>query len=50
MNAGLFKMIPTNYSFINYVDLIYMYNEDLTLNNLQGLIYHKTQANQILYI
>ena len=25
-----------------------MYKEDLVLNNLQWLIYHKTQPNQIL--
>ena len=27
-----------------------MYKEDLALNNLQRLICHKTQPNQILYI
>ena len=27
--------------------LIYMYQEDLAFNNLQGLICHKTQPNQI---
>ena len=27
-----------------------MYEEDLALNNLQRLICHKTQPNQILYI
>ena len=27
-----------------------MYKEYLALNNQQGLIYHKTQLNQILYI
>ena len=27
-----------------------MYKEDLELNNLQGLIGHKTQSNQIIYI
>ena len=27
-----------------------MYKEDLALNNLQWLIRHKTQPNQILYI
>ena len=27
-----------------------MYKEDLALNNLQGLISHKTQPNQIIYI
>ena len=30
--------------------VIYMYKEDLALNNLQRLICHKTQPNQILYI
>ena len=27
-----------------------MYKEDLALNNLQWLIYHKTQPNQIIYM
>ena len=26
-----------------------MFNEDLVFNNLQWLIWHKTQPNQILY-
>ena len=30
--------------------LIYMYKKDLALNNLQWLICHKSQPNQILYI
>ena len=34
--------------FTNPVYFIYMYKEDLALNILQGLIYHKTQPNQIL--
>ena len=29
---------------------IYMYKKDLALNNLQWLICHKTQPNQIIYI
>ena len=29
---------------------MYMYKEDVALNNLQWLICHKTQPNQILYI
>ena len=33
----------------NHIYLIYMYKEDLALNNLQWLICHKTQPNQILY-
>ena len=27
-----------------------MFKEDLALNNIQWLIYHKPQPNQILYI
>ena len=34
----------------NPIYLIYMYKEDLALNNLQWLICHKTQPNQILYV
>ena len=30
--------------------LIYMYNKDLALGNLQGLIGHKTKPNQVFYI
>ena len=29
---------------------MYMYKEDLALNNLQWLICHKMQPNQIIYI
>ena len=36
--------------FINHIYLIYMYKEDLALNNLQWLISHKTKPNQILCI
>ena len=34
----------------NPIYLINMYKEDLVLKNLQWLICHKTQPNQILYI
>ena len=35
----------------NNVYLIYMYKEDFALNELQRLLYHKVQPNQIkLYI
>ena len=34
----------------NHIYLIYMYKEDLALNNLQWLICRKTQLNQIIYI
>ena len=35
---------------IKHVYLIYMYKEDFGLNNLQWLVCHKTQLNQIIYI
>ena len=39
-------MLPTNYLFTNHIYLIYIdmniYKQDLTLNNLQVLICHKT--------
>ena len=33
--------------FTNHIHSIYMYKQDLALNNLQWLICHKTQPNQI---
>ena len=35
---------------LEIIYLIYMYEKDLALNNLQWLICHKTQPNQIIYI
>ena len=32
--------------FTNHMYLIYMYKEDVALNNLQWLICHKTKPNQ----
>ena len=32
--------------YTNHIYLIYMYNEDLALNNLQWLICHKTKPNE----
>ena len=32
--------------FTNHIYLIYMYEEDLALNNLQWLICYKTKSNQ----
>ena len=47
MSSSFCKMLPTNYLFTNYIYIYiydtYMYNQDLRLNNLQGLICHKTQ-------
>ena len=50
MSTNSFKN-NVNYKLFVYKSyLIYMYKEDLALNNLQGLICHKTNQNQILYI
>ena len=42
--------MPLNPIKLDSIYLIYMHEEDLALNNLQWLICHKTQPNQILYI
>ena len=34
--------------FTNHINLMYMYKEDLALNNLQWLICHKTEPNQAI--
>ena len=47
------KNSPTTYSFTKHIYLIYIHKKDLALNNLQGLIWCKTQpTNQTprLYI
>ena len=44
------RTLSIKYVYKSYIYLIYMYKEDLALNNLQWLICHKTQPNQILYI
>ena len=36
ISSGLFKMLPSNYSFTNNIE----YKQDLALNNLQRLICH----------
>ena len=36
--------------FTNHIYLIYLHKNDLVLNNLQLLIYDKTQPNQIIYM
>ena len=33
--------------FLEIIYLIYMYEKDLALHNLQGLIYRKTKPNKI---
>ena len=50
MSSDLFKMLPTNNLFTNHMYIwreSCVYKEDLALNNLQGLICHKTQLIQI---
>ena len=42
--------MPEKPSKPNPIYLIYMYKEDLALNNLQWLIYHKTEPNHIYLI
>ena len=42
MNSDLLKMFPTNYSFTNR-ECMCVCEQDLALNNLQGLICHKTK-------
>ena len=38
--------MPENPNKPNHMYLMYMYREDLALNNLQWLICHKTKRNQ----
>ena len=49
MISDSFKNV-TNKMCLQIIYLIYMNKEDLALNNLQWLICHKTQPNQIIYI
>ena len=42
--------MPLNPTKLNHINLINMYKENLALNNLQWLICHKNQPNQIIYI
>ena len=46
MRSGLFKILLAHYLFANNICLIHIHmgKKDLALNNLQGLIYHKTQT------
>ena len=50
MSSILFKILSANYSLTNRIYLISKYKEDLTLNNLQGLICHQTKPNIYIYI
>ena len=51
MSLGSFKNVIKQNVYINHVYLIYMYKQDLALNNQQVLICYKTKPNQTkLYI
>ena len=43
-------MLSINYLFKNHIYSLYMYKQDLALNNLQGLICHKIQPINYLHI
>ena len=43
MHSGSFKMGYQQTIWLQTIHLIYIYQQDLALNNLQGLICHKTQ-------
>ena len=43
--ARLTMLLSTKCVYKSYIYLIYMYKEDLALNNLQWLICHKTKPN-----
>ena len=54
MNSDLLKMLPINYIYLIYdkSQIIYiwymiLYKQDLALNNLQGLIWNKTQPTKL---
>ena len=49
MRSGLFRNYYLKIVHLQ-IYLIYMYKQDLVLNNLQWLISHKTKPNQIIYI
>ena len=40
-------MLPTDYTFVNHIYLIYIYIQDLPLNNLQGTLTSPTTLSQI---
>ena len=44
MKSGSFKNVIYK-MYLEIIYLIYIYKEDLALNNLQGLICYKTQPN-----
>ena len=49
MNSGSFKNVNKNV-FTNHIYLIYTYEQDLALNNLQRLMCHNPQPNHKILI
>ena len=47
-NSGSFKKVIYKI-VINDIYLLYMYKQDLALNNLQWLIFHKTKENNCCF-
>ena len=45
MSSGSFKNV-INKIGLEIIYLLYMYKKNLTLNNLQWLIFHQTQPNE----
>ena len=45
MKSCLAKILSTKYSFRNIRLNVYAYKQNLALNDLQWLTYHKTQTN-----
>ena len=49
--TGLFKILPANYQLTNHIYIyIYIYKQDLVLNNQRRLICHKIQPTKKLII
>ena len=44
----MLRMLSIKCVYKSYIPLIYMYKENLALNNLQWLICHKTQPNKTI--
>ena len=45
--CNIYSSINSPSELVRTINLLYIYKQDLTLNNLQGLICHKTQSTQI---
>ena len=46
MSSGIFKKSYPQNVFTNHIYLIFVYEEDLALNDLQWFICHKTKQNK----